>query len=109
MPLYREETSGGSGADASGSFVLATPTGSLPLSRTLTAGSNITITDNGPGSTIVITSAASGTNIPPTALGQVLFASSASLARFNPSLPITTRNGWLRNSSGLMLVSGSYA
>lgn len=37
-------------------FVVATADASLPQSRVLTAGNNVTVTDNGPGSTIVIAS-----------------------------------------------------
>lgn len=108
MPLYREQTGGGGGADVSGSFVLAVNTGSLPFGRQLTAGPNVTIQDNGPGSTIVIGAATSGSNQLPTFLGQVMFAASESLDRFYPSLPLVNDEGYLlTNDPGYLVVSAS--
>jgi len=47
-------SSGGGGADVSASYVLIGNTGSLPNERALTAGSGISITDNGSNNTVVI-------------------------------------------------------
>lgn len=54
-------SSGGSVGDTTASYVVVDYSGSLPNQRKLTAGSNISITDNGPGNTIVITNNLSGT------------------------------------------------
>jgi hypothetical protein len=52
--------SGGSGSDVSASYVLVGATGSIPNGRQIAAGSGITITDNGPGSTLIIATSGSG-------------------------------------------------
>lgn len=51
---------GGSGAPTGSTYVTLTADGTLTNERVLTAGANITITDNGPGSTVVIAGAAGG-------------------------------------------------
>ena len=108
MPLFGpqdESSGGGGGADISGSFVLMQLTGSLPDGRQLTAGPGVSILDNGPGATVVVSATTTSSFITPTAVGEVLFA--ATPGQFVPSLPITTRNGWLVNNSGYLLVSAS--
>jgi len=52
--------SGGSGgADPGAQYIVLAATASLPNERVLTAGTNISITDNGPGNTLIIASSAS--------------------------------------------------
>ncbi len=56
-----ESTStGGGGADVSASYVVLGTTSSLPNERVLTAGSGISIQDNGPNGTVVISATGGG-------------------------------------------------
>jgi len=50
-------SAGGAAADVSASYVTIGNTGSLPNERSLVAGTGITITDNGPGSTVIVAAA----------------------------------------------------
>lgn len=59
-PVVFTLLTGGSGAPVGSSYVVASADGTLTDERVLTAGANITITDNGPGGTIVIAGAAGG-------------------------------------------------
>lgn len=99
--------SGGGGPvpELSASFVLVESTGSLPNARQLAAGPGIEIVDDGPGEDVIISATLTSSFITPTALGEVLFAATPS--KFVPALPICSDNGWLVNSSGLLLVSAS--
>jgi len=51
---------GGNGAPVSASYVLVSSDANLTSGRVLTAGANVTITDNGPGNTVVINSSGGG-------------------------------------------------
>jgi hypothetical protein len=51
---------GGNGAPVAASYVLVSSNANLTSGRVLTAGGNVTITDNGPGNTIVINSSGGG-------------------------------------------------
>lgn len=51
---------GGSGAPTGSSYVVISADGTLTDERVLTAGANISITDNGPGGTVVIAASLAG-------------------------------------------------
>jgi hypothetical protein len=51
---------GGNGAPVAASYVLVSSNANLTSGRVLTAGANVTITDNGPGNTVVINSTGGG-------------------------------------------------
>lgn len=60
-PVVFTLLTGGSGAPVGSRYVIIGPAdGTLTDERVLTAGANITITDNGPGGTVVIAGAAGG-------------------------------------------------
>lgn len=59
---YVDANTGGNSASISGLYIVAGSVGLLPYSRLLTAGSNITLIDNGPGGTFVINSSISGSS-----------------------------------------------
>lgn len=59
-PVVFTLLTGGSGAPLGSSYVVASVDGTLTDERVLTAGANVTITDNGPGGTIVIASTGGG-------------------------------------------------
>lgn len=108
MPLYGPNQGGGGGSGdfpLSASFVLTSPTGSVPGGRVITAGPGVVIQDNGPGATVVVSATTTSSFITPTQIAETLFA--ATPGQFLPSVPITTRNGWLVNDVGYLLVSAS--
>ena len=57
------------GASQTDSYVVLTSSASLPNERVLTAGSNITIADSGPGGTVTITSTSGGVSTVATGTG----------------------------------------
>lgn len=107
MPLYRRTSPATPGADPNADFVVTSPTGSLPNSRTLTAGPGITVTDQGPGLDVVIAGTLTSSFIVPDQAAEVLFSPTS--AQFRASVPITSRGGWLVNLEGQLLVSASLA
>lgn len=58
---FQPSSGGGGGAPVNATYVVLSLNGTLTNERVLTAGSNITLTDGGAGSTITIASTASGT------------------------------------------------
>jgi hypothetical protein len=107
MPLYRRVSPGEPGADPNAAFALAEPTGSLPNARTIAAGPGISITDQGPGADLVIAGVLTSSFIVPDQAAEVLFSPTS--AQFRASVPVTSRNGWLVNLEGQLLVSASLA
>src|ERR1051325_3868802 len=70
--------------------VVAAPVSALTASRTLTAGTNVTLVDNGAGSTLVINASGGGTAIPSTVQGDMLYASAVdTLAALNKNTSAT--------------------
>jgi hypothetical protein len=64
MTYQRQSTGGGGGAPTTAEYVVLSTNGSLSNERVLTAGSGITLTDGGAGSTITIAaSGGSGTTV----------------------------------------------
>jgi hypothetical protein len=60
-PVTFQLLTGGSGAPVGSKYVIIGPAdGTLTDERVLTAGANVTITDNGPGSTVVIAASGGG-------------------------------------------------
>ena len=68
-PVVFTLLTGGSGAPVGSSYITVAADGTLTDERVLTAGANITITDNGPGSTLVISGAAGGSGSSDETLG----------------------------------------
>jgi len=56
------ESGGGGGAPTDAQYVCLAANGTLTNERVLTAGANVTLTDNGPGNTLVIAASGSGGN-----------------------------------------------
>lgn len=107
MPLYRRKGSGSGGGDLFAPYVLTSLTGSLPNARQIAAGPGITITDQGPGLDVIIAGSLTSSFIVPDQAAEVLFSPTSS--QFRASVPITSRNGWLVNLEGQLLVSASLA
>jgi len=89
---------GGSGAPTTSQYVLLSADATLPNERVLTAGSNVTVTDGGAGSTVTVAALAGGMkfNTVTTSANPYNFASTDNVVFANPtsdqtlSLPAAT-------------------
>jgi len=96
---------GGGGVSDGRVLISATDTTLDHVEDKLTAGSGITLTVLNPGGNETLEISASGSGLPAAAaVGQLLFSVDGTV--FTAQTPLTSPDGWLVDSAGLLLVAG---